>query len=304
MKNYINYFYGLTIDNLIFSNEKYTFFNNEDLYILKYCSDSNYDYRYLCSMLEKYKYFSNVVLNKNNDVVTLIDNKPFILLKVNNKLSVDKKIEISDIRIDMFIHMDDKLIKLKRFPWVDFWERKIDYLEDWIINKVDLYKKIYPIFNYFIGLSENALFYLKETIVSEKMENCDRLTIQHARVTNNTYLYEYYDPTNVVFDHSSRDVSEYFKSLWEKGMFDYALFEKYLDKINVSRFWIKTMYSRLLFPSFFFDYFEDSIIKKNNSDLSYLETKINDFQIFFSKISILLSKKYNIECLKWIINSN
>ena len=302
MKNYLNYFYDFSVDKLVYTNKKYIFNVDEDTYIFKECSDFNLINYYgeLSKVLFNFKFFSKFILNNKGQLLTFIDNKYYILLKINKSTKIFEKIRISDIRNDMFVYDIENLHELKKFPWIELWELKIDYLEKWLLDKKDLYKNVYPIFNYFIGLSENALLYLKESLSSISNVESTCLSVQHFRISYDTVFYEYYDPTNIIFDHPCRDMCEYFKSMFKNKIFDFELFENYVNSLNVSKSWIMIMYSRILFPSFFFDLFDESVEEDNISDLLNLEDIIGDFQFFLNKISSFLYKKYKIEVLKWL----
>ena len=269
--------------------------------MLKLCS--NFDtlnyYAELSSQLQSYHYFFIVIPNIENSYITWIDNKSYVLFQLSN--IINDKISIFDIRIDMFISLNDKISNLSRFPWIQLWENKIDYFEEWFSSKYDSYKKIYPLFHYFIGIAENALLYLKENDRDEVKEKSDELVISHSRLGINYELFDYYDPTNIILDHASRDVSEYIKSAFLNRIWDLDMMKNYLYKHYFSRYGLRVMYARILFPSFFFDYIEEMITSNQNIDLLYLENRADEFQNFIREISIFLEEKYNLPVIPWII---
>lgn len=301
MKNYIKYYYELDVNDLILIDDKYLFKSGDNKYILKLYSnlDIQFYYRKLENLLSEYKFFSKIIPNVENKIITFINNKPYILLKIDLSLYNDK-ISIFDIRTDMLVNSSNWISNIKRFPWISLWENKIDYLEKWTIEKKDQYKRIYPILNFFLGVSENALLYLKEIIKKSKLNFDNILAIQHDRVDCDESLYDYYDPTSLVIDHPSRDISEYIKTMIMSGEFESDVFEKYLNTKTFSKFDIMLMYSRMIFPSFFYDSFEKFVLKKSSTIILDLEDKIKCFQTFLLQVSKILSSKYGIECPKWI----
>ena len=303
MKKYIEYFYNLKIDKMIFYKGKYILDCDGKKYIFKLCNslDFVYEIKLVENELQKFDFFFSFVLNKNSKFITTIENRNYVLLKINKSFE-NSCLSIFDIKTNMYLTFNNSFNKMKRFPWINLWQQKIDYLENWLLNKRDQYKMIYSIFNYFIGISENALMYLKEIIYSNN--DISDITIQHDRIGIDTDLYDYYDSTNIVFDHRTRDISEYVKSLWLNGIFDIDDFENYLNYNNFSGVDIKIMYSRIFFPSFFFDNFEFCIEHNNYDNMLLLETKIEDYQAFLEQISILFINKYNVECIKWIKNTS
>ena len=301
MKNFINYYYGLNISNIYFDSGKYYFYDNAIKYILKVCDNVSIlsYYNELSLQLSKYQYFFKIIPNKDNSYITWIENKPYILLETN--ILENYKISIFDIKTDNYISMSSKILPLNRFYWEELWENKIDYFEEWFSSKQDSYKKIFPLFHYFIGIAENALLYLKEIKKEEIVSETDQLVVSHNRITLDYNLYDYYDPTNIIFDHASRDVSEYIKSMFVNKVFDLELVKEYLKNHHFSKYGIRVMLSRILFPSFFFDYIEEMIAKNRDIDLLYLEARTGEFQLFIKQISLFLVEEYNIPVISWIV---
>lgn len=301
MKNFINYYYNFDIYDIYFTNGKYLFYNEKNRYLLKKCNDTSVlsYYQNLNLELSQYQYFFTIVPNKEMNIITLIDNNPYVLLKLSN--IQDEKISIFDIKTDFFVKNYEKMISLVYFPWITLWENKIDYFEKLFFLKQDSYKNIYPLFHYFIGISENAILYFKECIKEEKKEESDGLVISHKRMALNHSLYDYYDPTNIILDHSSRDVSEYIKSMFIHRVWDIDVVKRYLQQHYFSRYGIRIMFSRILFPSFFFDYIEGMIKNNQEFDLCYLELRLDEFQNFISEVSLFFKEEYNIPTIPWII---
>ena len=92
MKNNIMYYYNLRIDNITQNNNNYYFTINNDNYCFtiytRDIKESNEIYK-----LNKYMLSSNILVheiipNKDNYVVTIINNIPYILYKkyINKKL--------------------------------------------------------------------------------------------------------------------------------------------------------------------------------------------------------------------------
>lgn len=301
MKNFINYYYNFNIYNICFNNGKYFFYNEKERYMLKICEnfENLFNYVTLENQLLAYKYFFKIIPNKENNYFTWIENKPYVLLKLSN--IENDKLSIFDIRIDMYINYNNTNTHLNHFPWTKLWEDKIDYFEEWFYTKKDSYKNIYPLFHYFIGIAENALLYLKECDRTEKKENVDNLVVSHHRLNSDYQLYDYYDPTNLIIDHPSRDISEYLKSSFINKIWDLDLFREYLNTHTFSNYGLRIMLARIMFPSFFFDYIEEMIIKKQDVDLLYLENRAGEFQNFIKEISLFLNTEFNIPIIPWMI---
>ena len=301
MKNFINYYYNFNIYNMHFNSGKYYFYNNQEKYIFKICENLELlkCYVNLNYQLSKYHYFFLLILNKDNDSVTWINRKPYIMLKVSNIL--EEKISIYDIKSDLYINVDNNISMLNRFPWINLWENKIDFFEEYFSDKQDSYKKIFPIFHYFIGIAENALMYLKENEIESNKDNTDNLVASHIRVTVNDNLYDYYDLTNIIIDHHSRDISEYIKSAFLNRTWDLDMLKEYLKKNKFSEYGLRTLLARIIFPSFFFDYLENMINNQKNIDLLTIEMRTEEFENFIKEICIYFNKVHRLPIIPWII---
>lgn len=298
MKNFINYYYNFNIYDIYFKDGKYFFYNDKIRYMLKICENFNFDTYYpeLKDQILKYRYFFEPIKNKDNSYITWIDGKPYLLMKLSN--IQDSKISIFDIKTNMYINNTNSTIN--RFPWINLWENKIDYFEELFYNKQSEYKKILTLFNFYTGIAENALLYLKESEIDQIKETSDNLVISHDRLTIDYNLYDYYDPINIIIDHPSRDVSEYIKSMFINDVWNLDIVRGYLKKHYFSQYGLRVMYARTLFPSFFFDYIENMIEKKHDADLLYLEARTQEFKNFIHEISTFFFEEYNIPVIQWI----
>lgn len=301
MKNFINYYYNFNIYNMSFNNGKYYFYNNHEKYMFKICNNVNLlrCYEALNYQLNKYNYFFKLIPNRENNNITWINGKPYIMLKLSNIL--EEKISISDIKTNLYIDIDNNISMLNHFPWIELWQNKIDFFEDYFFIKHDSYKKMFPIFHYFIGIAENALLYLKENEIESKKTHTDNLVVSHVRMTVNDNLYDYYDLTNIIIDHSSRDISEYIKSAFLNKVWDLDILKIYLKKNKFSEYGLRTLLARIVFPSFFFDYLENMINNDKKMDILYMEVRIEEFQKFIREVCIYLSETYGLPTIPWIV---
>lgn len=301
MKNFINYYYNLKIVDIYFIDNIYIINDEKFRYVLKVYDNTQFlsYYNYLKNSLIKYEYFFEIIPNNADNYVSVINNKPYVLMKISN--IKNDLITIFDIKNDMFIDYNNKLLGLTRFPWNVFWERKVDYFEEIFYLKKDKYNNIYALFYYFVGLAENAIMYFKDSVQFEKKDINDELVISHNRISVNFRFYDYYDPTNIILDHPSRDISEFVKSLFINNCFDLTLFNDYLNSHYFSRYGLRMLYARIIFPSFFFDYIEKMLIEDSEIDLLYLENRVEGFQTFSKNISLFFRDKYNIPIIPWLI---
>lgn len=302
MKNFINYYYNLNIYNISLNNGRYFFYNGTDRYMLKlYENNPNNlsSYVELSYQLKKYEHFFSLIINRDNQYITVIDNKMYVLLKLSN--IENYKMSIFDIKNDFYVNVDNKVSVLNHFYWISLWENKIDYFEEWFSSRMDSYKNIFPLFYYFIGLAEDALLYLKETEKEEVKQKSDQLVVSHYRMHLEYELYDYYDPTNIIIDHASRDISEYIKSSFVNKVWDIDMLRDYLALHSFSKYGLRMILARILYPSFFFDYVEEMIMSNKEINLLYLENRLIEFEGFIKQVCLFLADEYNIPVIPWIV---
>ena len=159
MKNVINYYYGIVIDDIHHHDKEYYLkFNNIWYLLLPYYKSINeleYNYQILISN-DLYCY--DIIRNKNNEIITIINDIPYVLLKENIK---NRKITSSDI-----IKSSIKVDSISKNNWKQKWCEKIDYYE----YQMEQFEKKYPIlyesFAYYSGVTEvaiNLLNFLNES---------------------------------------------------------------------------------------------------------------------------------------------
>lgn len=298
MNKFINYYYGINADNIVKNVDKYYFEYGNERYMLRKCENlqaADYYEKVKCE-IKKYRFFFNIVPNNIGKLITMINGNNYILLKLSN--ISNENICIFDIKIDMFID-PKRAYSVYNNDWGVLWEKKIDYFEKYINEKREEYSELQWIYNYIVGMGELALSYFKDTIKSLDKSFCDGPTIQHKRINQETKLYDYYDPINLIIDHSSRDLGEYIKTS-NLNCLDYEMLDAYFDKYKLSKYWIRLFYSRIIFPSLIFDNLENMI----NKNLKPVDMKIELEKDIIKNIDIInymgkyLKNKYNVPIIE------
>lgn len=297
MKNIIEFYYNIKIETL-HNKKDYYFFNiNNNNFIFKpYYNDeriANTTY-ILCNMLRSKINIDNIIPNKYNSPITKIENTPYILILNKNKdiISLPSISNISNTPIN-----NNQIKNLERNNWEILWGTKIDYYEIQINENHKKYPLIRESFDYFIGLAENAITYLVNTKLELKP------TIYDNKVTSHNNLYNsLYDPSNIILDHKARDIAEYIKySFWNNNTNIFIELEEYFKHNYYSEYGIRVLFSRILYPSFYFDMYDQIIIeKKDEKELNNIIYKINDYEYYLHNIFLYLSKFYNIPEISWI----
>ena len=302
MKNTINYYYNIRIDDLIKSNVDYYFYlNNNEYHLIKYnrpIEDIESLYKLNIQMINRRCMVHKIIINKDKSIITMINNEPYILLKICSK---NKYINLSDINyIQQMTYNIEYDKSLLRSDWVNLWCEKIDYYE-YQINQLG---KEYPILcdslSYFIGLGENAISYLVNNI----KENKKTLIVSHKRINDNSF--DFYNPLNFIIDDRVRDVSEYIKKSFFNNTFNINELKSYLNYNNFNNEEYICFFSRLLFPTYYFDIYDEIINTKSdeNKIIPILEktTQYEEFLVYIYKY-IIYEKKVQIEPIEWLLKS-
>ncbi len=303
MKNNIIYYYNIEVSNLVKNGNYYSFYFNGDRYEFNiYTRDFKEENDIL--KLNKFMVENNILVheiipNKNRNIVSVVDNVPYVLYKVY--INKDKKITLDELT---FMSQYDVVgvDSLKRNEWDTLWGTRIDYLE-YQINQMG---KKYPIlvdsFSYFVGMAENAISYVKNTIIETKKEELDKDVISHSKVYDS--INSIYDPLNIIIDHKSRDVSEYIKAsffLNNKKIFEEL--DIYFSKNYYSFYGIRLLFGRVVYPSFYFDLYDNVILGNvKESEVLNITSRTVEYEAYLREIYYYLRKFYNIPMIDWLTN--
>lgn len=301
MKNNIMYYYNLRIDNITQNNNNYYFTINNDNYCFtiytRDIKESNEIYK-----LNKYMLSSNILVheiipNKDNYVVTIINNIPYILYKIY--INKNKQLNINELTyLSNYTYQVDKI--LTRNNWNILWSNKIDYFEYQINQMGKKYPILVDTFAYFTGLAENAISYVKYTTLETQMETSDNPVISHRKI-NNT-IEPLYNPLNIILDHKSRDIAEYIKlSFLNKNTNIYQELDSYFSSNYYSEYGLRLLYARIIYPSFYFDMYEQIIQGlRKESDLLNIVSLLDDYELYLKEMYYYLKKYHNIPEIDWI----
>ena len=211
MKEFINFYYGLNIDNIKQINDYYSFkYENDLFYIIPFNQDDKrLDYYIdISNRLLKYNIKSYIIVpNNSGRFITFIDDVGYILLKINND---NKEINIFDIKEYQSKFLNEKILVNKNYLlWSNLWESKVDFIEESLreIKKDNIVEHSY---DYYIGLAENAIMYFNQTIKFYFDKNYP-LTWSHKRVYYPNMPINYLNPINYLIDYDVRDIAEYLK---------------------------------------------------------------------------------------------
>lgn len=301
MIDYINYYYDLYPNSINNIDDKYMFYiDSEKYYFIIYdrnIEELNELLELNKEMIKNGSLVSEIIFNKFDEVLNNYNGKLYILLRVY--INDTKLVSIDDV-IFMLNEPNINFNKdnIKRVDWVKLWESKIDYFEYQMGHLIKKYPILYNIIDYYLGISENAVSYLKN--VTSVYSGNVSLGVCHKRIGVNSTLFDLYNPINLIIDYKVRDIAEYLKdSFINESEFENNLIKVhtnyYFDKLNLS-----LLVSRFLFPSYFFDKFEDIVYNNNTeSSINNIIKKSSCYEDFLNKYI----KECNLQSIGWLDKS-
>ena len=307
MKSTINYYYNLNPDKINQIFNYYYFYIDNELYYLKiFCLpkkmiDSIYKLNH--ELIDKNVIVNEIINNRDYSIITFINNIPYILTKIciniNKRVSLSEISYLSNIKVSYYK-------ELMRGNWISLWMNKIDYLEYHYEQNYYQYPLLSECFNYFIGLSENAIMYLQYTISVYQPESVDIGVISHDFISIDDTIYALYDPQNIIIDHKARDLGEYIKNSFFQDNFNiFDELDQYFKYNYFSIYGIHLLMARILYPSFCFNAYE-AIVNKE-MDESYIlnfTSRINEYEDYLLDIWHYFHKYYDIQDIEWLSKKN
>lgn len=294
MKNIIEYYYNLRIDELHNKDDNYYFNINNNNFIFKPYTgniERSYDIYKLNTIMSNKFNIDNIILNKYNNPLTKI-NDNFYILTSNKK---EKKLALPLIS-NMALN-NINIESLERNKWEVLWENKVDYYEMQLGENEKKYPLIRESFDYFVGLAENAISYLVNTKLELKPTINDQKVVSHNNIEISLN-----EPSNLILDHKARDVAEYIKySFFNNNQNIFNELNEYFYHNYYSPYGIRVLFSRILYPSFYFNTYDKIISGKvEEKELNKIISKINNYEIYLYNIYLYLRKYYNIPSVDWL----
>lgn len=300
MKNIINYFYNLNITKLTNKDNIYSFYDNDELYHF-YIYNNNIKNLNLTKdiddSLKKDTLIHEIIINKDNSIITYYNNIPYILCKIN--ININKPITLGEIN-----YLSSKVIitnsKITYHSWQDLWSIKMDYLEKVINENGKKYPIIVDSFNYFVGMAENAISYYNN--LSNKEVDNNSLVISHRIININDTVYAIYDPVNIIIDHKARDIAEYIKySFFSDNTNIFKELNVYFKYNYYTKDDVVMLLARVLYPSFYFNMYEDIMINsKEEKIITNITSKLDKYELYLARVFKYFNNFYNLPIPEWL----
>ena len=294
MKNFIEYFYNIKIDKIFYEKNYYFFAYNGYTYKL-YALTREYDVNFLLYMNQKMlnnTLVSEIIINRNNEIISIYNENKFILIKIF--VNVNKNISLNEI---LFLnnYLSSKKLNVN---WGQLWEKKIDYLEELINENGKKYPLIVNSFNYFVGMTENAISYYSSISIGDDIN----YVISHRSIKIGDTIESLYNPLNIILDYRVRDMAEYIKiSFFKNNKLIFKEIQEYLISNNLSLVEVQSLVARLLYPSFYFDMYDDIMIDNQEEKiLTFILANLDNYEIYLSNVIGLIRQRYNVDEIAWL----
>ena len=297
MKNVLSYYYNLHLSDIHQIEGIYRFnLNGIEYAFTQYKRNLNEIrelYELSLLLFQNGIMVHQFVLNKENQLITYVNQKPYVLLQIYNNSK--QNITINDINNFSF---SSSILKLpeKQVNWANLWSDKIDYFE----YQVNQFGKKNPLiresFSYFSGLVENgiSLFNILEL-------DYNNYSVSHQRLSSKDTMFEFLNPMNLIIDYKVRDACEFYKEKFLNKQSISNEIKEYLSNKNLNVYEILLFFIRMFYPSFYFDKYEYII---NNEEDDYQLKNIIELSDIYEKllkeIYFYLSKYINMPDIEWI----
>lgn len=303
MKETIKYYYDVYPKEICeIDNGCYFFFNDFKFYFVKFTRDiKELDVLVKISndLYEKNILVDTFILSKDKKFFVSVDDEIFVMLRVNS-------IENDELVLKDIVYFNNLLIVNDRISmsgnWANLWMKKVDDFETQISELNTEYSLIQESSPYFIGLAENAITYFNDTLRDEDMSKA-RINLNHKRVGSKVLSGYINNPLTFTFDYEVRDIAEYIKYKFFSGLINYDEIEDLIFDGNFSKVSLRLLFSRLLYPSYYFDIIKYVFLYDEGEEkLEKVVLMTSEYEDFLIYIFNMISKKVNIPTIEWISN--
>lgn len=305
MKDEIGYYYNLYPETIDEANDRCSFYVGNIKYLfvpyLRPVEDLEELYYLNDELLQKRIPSHTIVTNKDKKVLTKYRDANFILLRLN--ADDNKLITLTDMNLlANSLRFKKTKSNLYRSDWSELWSKKIDYFE-YQIREVGKGKEvILNSFSYYVGLAENAIAYASEANNDDKAGENDIITLSHRRIFYPNYALNYFNPLSYIFDLEIRDIAEYIKAMFFENHNVWEVIDEYFSKKSFTAYSYRMFFARLLFPSYYFDIYEDVLNKnKDEQELIPIIEKVDEYEEFLAEMYIYINKRVSIPRVEWLI---
>ena len=290
MKNLIYTYYNILLDEINKDSNNYFFYYNQELYIFYLVLNDINVVEFIYKFIKENNIESfEIILNKDGKLFTDVDNKKYSLLKIKGILKYEVKFE------------EFKFYPINREPhnWGELWSERLDYYEIQLRELGYKYQTVLNSFGMFAGMAENAVLYFNLT--KKKFNDSEVVGIVHNRMNYPCYLVDYNNPLNLVIDYNIRDIAEYIKAYLLSNEYELNNVLLLLERLNVNNLMFNLLYSRLMYPTFYFDIFDKIILEDGkDNDIVDILNMVDKYLDMLNKVYLKFKDRYNMLNVEWL----
>ncbi|MFS0780319.1 spore coat putative kinase YutH [Bacillus sp. 1P06AnD] len=230
----------------------------------------------------------------NNEGTYLSEDEEEIFLLLGNAYLLEPRDQRMGGKLAKFHNrarlFPEQIVSCNRIgQWKELWETRLDGVEAVWRDKLhahpanDFEKLFVDSFPYYLAMGENAIQYLVDSELDDEPTSFDGGTICHERFYSELWTGEFLmkNPFDWVFDHQSRDLSEWIREsvhrypqTYQPGMVHFL--SEYQDMTPMSSFSWRLLYARLLFPVHYLERIEDYFMGGTQSDQKRREEQMEE----------------------------
>lgn len=231
-----------------------------------------------------------IIRNRFNKKISIYDNKKYVLVSV-----VKDDLTLKDLnKFHISFREEKKEVNLSSL--FSSWNQKINDVERIAVNSLRVdsvcYKQNLEITMFCLGLAQNSLQYLNDTI-HDYGEIVKNVTLTHRSIENLNSM-DFFDPFNYIIDHPIRDLVQLYKS-------NFIQFEDLVEMMNYYEIDTKLaslLMCRVLYPRKILDLLQNNSYEKNIG--FKIEYNIEKEFLKIRKLYIYLRKTYKIRPIDWL----
>ena len=290
MKNVIYNYYKILVNDINKDDNNYFFYFKNELFLFYLVlNDIN-----LVRDIYEYLIKNNIdcfriVLNKDNNLFSEVDKKYYVLLRVKGILKYEYR------------PLDFKFYPIngRANDWSKLWSDRLDYYEIQLRELGIKYQTVLNSFGMFQGLAENAILYYNLT--KNKFRDQEIIGIVHNRMKYPCYLIDYNNPVNFLIDYNVRDIAEYIKSYLLSDSYEIQNVLELIDRLNLNNLMFNLLYSRLLYPTFYFDIFDKIILEDGkDNDVVVVLIVLNKYLDMLRNVYYKFNSRYDMFKIEWL----
>ncbi len=243
----------------------------------------------------------DIILNKFGKIITNVAAGNYILLKpigdIYEEYDLHKIVSINNNLI-----LTENKSKLYRNSWAKLWSEKVDYFE-YQIHEIGKDKTvILDSVSYYIGLAENAISYVVSTSSKYQISDLDKICLSHRRINFPNYKLNYLNPLSFIFDLEVRDIASFIKSAFFAHEDALSYLKEVLRIHNFTVYSLSLLYSRLMYPSYYFDIYEKIMNDEEDEEaLIPIIEETSNYEKFLKSAYEEISKYAPIERVEWLL---